>query len=57
MVTATQYSFLCDARALLQHYDDAVGISNCKKEKLNSIGPKTAKLWHDAMRGTDFILF
>ena len=51
MVTATQYSFIqpyatsdC-ARALLRHYDDAVGIS---EEKLNSIGPRTAKVWDDA---------
>ena len=54
MVAATQYSFIqpyatsdC-ARALLRYYNDAIGISNCKEEKLNSIGPRSAKLWDDA---------
>ena len=37
-LAATQYSFIQSyatsdcARALLWHYDDAVGVSNCKEE-------------------------
>ena len=48
MVAATQYSFIQPYATSDCARDDAVGISNCKEEKLNSIGPRTAKLWDAA---------